>query len=117
MEYPISESEYRFIEILWEEESISSMIWFGFFSERLNWKKSTTYTVIRKLSEKNCKQRKYDCAFNGIMQGEMLRNSSYTFRREILWQWKYFIQYFMKRCCRTVQQVQYLYSSFCYSEK
>lgn len=52
MEYHISESEYRFMEILWEEEPVSSMELVRLCGERLNWKKSTTYTVIRKLSEK-----------------------------------------------------------------
>ena len=52
MEYPISESEYRFMEILWEQEPVSSMELVRFCRERLNWKKSTTYTVIRKLSDK-----------------------------------------------------------------
>lgn len=41
-----SESEYRFMEILWEEEQVSSMDMVRFCSERLNWKKSTTYMVI-----------------------------------------------------------------------
>jgi len=52
VEYPISESEYRFMEILWEQEPVSSMELVRFCRERLNWKKSTTYTVIRKLSDK-----------------------------------------------------------------
>ncbi len=51
-EHHISESEYRFMEILWEEEPVSSMALVQLCGERLNWKKSTTYTVIRKLSEK-----------------------------------------------------------------
>lgn len=52
MAYHISESEYRFMEILWEKEPVSSMDLVRFCNERLNWKKSTTYTVIRKLCEK-----------------------------------------------------------------
>jgi len=52
MKYHISESEYRFMEILWKEEPVSSMDLVRLCGERLDWKKSTTYTVIRKLSEK-----------------------------------------------------------------
>lgn len=52
MEHHISESEYRFMEILWEEEPVSSMELVRLCRQRLDWKKSTTYTVIRKLSEK-----------------------------------------------------------------
>lgn len=52
MEYHINESEYRFMEILWEEEPVGSTELVRICKEKLNWKKSTTYTVIRKLSEK-----------------------------------------------------------------
>lgn len=53
MEIPkIFESEYRFCEILWENEPVSSSELVRLCSERLEWKKSTTYTVIRRLSER-----------------------------------------------------------------
>ena len=53
MEIPkIFESEYRFCEILWENEPVTSSELVRMCSERLEWKKSTTYTVIRRLSER-----------------------------------------------------------------
>lgn len=52
MKYHISESEYRFMEILWECEPIQSMDLVRICRERLDWKKPTTFTVIRKLGEK-----------------------------------------------------------------
>lgn len=53
METPkIFESEYRFCEILWENEPISSSELVRLCNEKLEWKKSTTYTVIRRLSER-----------------------------------------------------------------
>ena len=52
MTYHINESEYRFMEILWEEEPVNSMELVRICAQRLDWKKSTTYTVIRKLSQK-----------------------------------------------------------------
>lgn len=48
----IFESEYRFCEILWEEEPIKSSRLVRLCNERLEWKKSTTYTVIRRLVER-----------------------------------------------------------------
>ncbi|MBQ8326388.1 MAG: BlaI/MecI/CopY family transcriptional regulator [Lachnospiraceae bacterium] len=48
----IFESEYRFCEILWENEPISSTELVRLCAEQLEWKKSTTYTVIRRLSER-----------------------------------------------------------------
>lgn len=52
MEYRINESEYRFMDILWEKEPVSSTELVGLCSDRLGWKKSTTYTVIKNLSRK-----------------------------------------------------------------
>lgn len=48
----IFESEYRFCEILWAHEPVSSSELVKLCSEQLEWKKSTTYTVIRRLSER-----------------------------------------------------------------
>lgn len=53
MEVPkIFESEYRFCEILWENEPVTSSELVRLCRERLEWKKSTTYTVIRRPSER-----------------------------------------------------------------
>ncbi len=48
----IYESEYRFLQILWKQEPAASPELVKLCGERLGWKKSTTYTVIRKLAEK-----------------------------------------------------------------
>lgn len=48
----IFESEYRFCEILWEREPVSSRELVALCAERLGWKKSTTYTVIKRLSQR-----------------------------------------------------------------
>ena len=48
----IFESEYRFCLIMWELEPINSTKLMKICKERLGWSKSTTYTVIRRLSER-----------------------------------------------------------------
>ena len=48
----IYESEYRFCLILWENEPIKSPALAKLCSEKLGWSKSTTYTVIKRLSER-----------------------------------------------------------------
>ena len=45
------ESEYRFMDIIWEKEPIRSMDLAGEAFQRLGWKKSTSYTVLKKLAE------------------------------------------------------------------
>ena len=53
METPkIFESEYRFCLILWENEPIKSSELVNLCRERLGWKPTTTYTVIKRLSER-----------------------------------------------------------------
>lgn len=48
----IFESEYRFCLILWENEPINSMKLAKLCNERLGWSRTTTYTVIKRLSER-----------------------------------------------------------------
>lgn len=48
----IFESEYRFCLILWENEPIASGELAKLCKEKLGWSKTTTYTVIKRLSER-----------------------------------------------------------------
>lgn len=48
----IHESEYRFCLILWEHEPIASGELAKICSEKLGWSKTTTYTVIKRLSDR-----------------------------------------------------------------
>ena len=48
----IFESEYRFCLILWENEPIKSTELAKLCKEKLCWSKTTTYTVIKRLSER-----------------------------------------------------------------
>ena len=53
METPkVYESEYRFCLILWEHEPIRSKELVRLCQEQLGWKATTTYTVIKRLSER-----------------------------------------------------------------
>ena len=48
----IFESEYRFCLLLWEKEPIKSSELVALCKEKLGWKPTTTYTVIKRLSER-----------------------------------------------------------------
>ena len=53
MELPkIHESEYRFCLIMWEQEPVSSVELVKLCQEKLGWKRTTTYTVIKRLAER-----------------------------------------------------------------
>ena len=48
----VFESEYRFCLILWEYEPVKSSELVALCKEQLGWKPTTTYTVIKRLSER-----------------------------------------------------------------
>lgn len=48
----IFESEYRFCLILWEQEPITAAALAKLCKEKLDWSRTTTYTVIKRLSER-----------------------------------------------------------------
>lgn len=53
METPkIFESEYKFCLILWEHEPITMSELVKRCAERLEWKRTTTYTVVKRLGER-----------------------------------------------------------------
>ena len=48
----IPEGEYRFCLIMWEHEPIAAAELVKLCQEQLGWKRTTTYTVIKRLGEK-----------------------------------------------------------------
>ncbi len=53
METPkIHESEYRFCLILWEHEPVTAVELVKLCQDQLGWKRTTTYTVIKRLTER-----------------------------------------------------------------
>ena len=48
----IHEEEYRFCLILWEHEPISAAALARLCADELGWKRTTTYTVIKRLGER-----------------------------------------------------------------
>ncbi len=52
MKFLLSNSDYRFMMILWEKQPIASGTLAELCLEQFGWKKSTTYTVIKRLIDK-----------------------------------------------------------------
>lgn len=48
----LAEIESRFVELIWQSEPINSGELVLLCEKELNWKKSTTYTVLRRLCQK-----------------------------------------------------------------
>ena len=53
MDFPkIHESEYRFCLIMWEHEPVTAAQLVKLCQDQLGWKRTTTYTVIKRLGER-----------------------------------------------------------------
>ena len=51
-QYHLFDAESRFMDIVWREEPLSSRRLTELCEEELGWKRTTTYTVLKKLSER-----------------------------------------------------------------
>lgn len=56
MDFELGAVQERFADIVWANEPIASGELVKLCEKELNWKKATTYTVLRKLSEKGILQ-------------------------------------------------------------
>ena len=56
--YNMTEAETLLAELIWEQEPIGSGNLVKLAAQRLGWKKSTTYTVLRKICENGIFQNK-----------------------------------------------------------
>lgn len=79
MHYHINESEYRLMDILWDTEPINSMELVGLCRERLGWKKSTTYTILRSLGEKQIVRNENAIVRTLVSRGQIQRQESKEF--------------------------------------
>ena len=66
----IFESEYRFCLILWEHEPIKSTDLAKLCKEKLDWSKTTPYTVIKRLSERGVIQNENTIVTSRISKEE-----------------------------------------------
>ncbi len=48
----LCESDYRFMSVVWDAEPVPSGELVRLCADKLGWKKSTTYTVLKKLAER-----------------------------------------------------------------
>lgn len=67
----VFESEYRFCLILWENEPINSTKLAKLCGEKLGWSRTTTYTVIKRLSERGVVKNENAVVTSLISKGEV----------------------------------------------
>lgn len=52
IDYKLTEMEEKFADIIWEKEPVESPELVKLCDKEFNWKKSTTYTMLKRLEEK-----------------------------------------------------------------
>ena len=69
MELKLCESDYRFMTVIWDNEPVASGELVKLCAEKFDWKKSTTYTMLKKMTEKGFAENK-DSTVNSLVPRE-----------------------------------------------
>lgn len=77
--YQMGAIEMRFAQIIWGCEPVSSAKLVALAAEQLGWKKSTTYTVLRRLCEKGIFQNNSGVVTSLVSQEEFVSVRSEQF--------------------------------------
>jgi predicted transcriptional regulator len=77
--YKLAETEEKFAEIIWQNEPIGSGDLVKLSEKEMNWKKSTTYTVLKKLCEKGIFQNENAVVSSLITKDEYYAKQSIRF--------------------------------------
>lgn len=72
-EYRLGEIETQFADLIWDNEPLASGELVKLASEKLSWKKSTTYTILRRLCEKGIFQNQ-DGVVTSLISKEELQS-------------------------------------------
>ncbi len=82
MDYRLGAIEARFAQLIWEREPIASGELVKLCAQELSWKKSTTYTVLRKLCDRGLFQNQNGVVTSLISREELNSLQSHSFLEE-----------------------------------
>ncbi len=75
----MSESEEKLADIIWEKEPVSSKDIVILCEENMGWKKSTTYTILKRLEEKGIFKNEKSTVYSVMSKNEYLSQQSCKF--------------------------------------
>lgn len=81
--YKLTESEEKFAQLIWTNEPVASGELVKLCEKEMNWKKSTTYTVLKKLCDKGIFQNENTIVSSIITKDEYYANQSVRFVEDI----------------------------------
>ncbi len=77
-QYKLYDAEYRFVSLIWDNEPVNSTELVKLCQNSLGWKKSTTYTVLRKLCDRGILKNENAMVSAVIKKSEAQRYESTT---------------------------------------
>lgn len=106
-DFKLAETESRFVELIWQREPIASGELVILCEKELNWKKSTTYTVLRRLCQKGILQNE-DAMVTSLIKKEeyMARCSEQMVEESFDGSLPRFVAAFMSRQKLSRKQIQ-----------
>lgn len=81
-DYKLGEVEMKFADIIWENEPIASGELVKLSNQKLAWKKSTTYTILKRLCERGIFQNTDGIVTSLISKEEFISKKSEAFLEE-----------------------------------
>ncbi len=82
-EYRLARGEAKFADLIWSHEPITSMELVKLCEKEMSWKKSTTYTVLKKLCDKGIFQNNNTLVSSLIKKDEFYGKQSRFFVEDI----------------------------------
>ena len=75
-DFKLFDAEYKLMELLWERQPINSTALSRLCKEKLGWKKSTTFNLVRKLGERGILKNENATVTALIQREQVLRRES-----------------------------------------
>ena len=75
-DFKLADTEKRFVELVWQNEPLPSGTLVALCEKELSWKKSTTYTVLRRLCHKGILQNEDSMVSSLIKKPEYMARCS-----------------------------------------
>lgn len=82
IEYKLGDVEMKFADIIWENEPLSSGQLVKLCEDILQWKKSTTYTILRRVCDRGLFRNEDGMVTSNVSKMEFLSNKSEQFVEE-----------------------------------
>ena len=82
MEYKLAEAESRFADLIWDNEPLASGQLIKMAASELEWKSTTSYTVLRRLCDRGLFQNENSVVTSRISREEFYQHKSQQFVEE-----------------------------------